>query len=164
VGKTTAIRRLAALLRTREVTGFTTQEVRLGAGRVGFTLETLTGRRAVLAHIDFPGPPRVGRYGVDPSVMDRLAVPALVPTGPGVVVLVDELGQMELASPAFRNAVTTLLDSDADVIATVHARSHPFTNGLKQRADIEVMQVTPANRDALPELLAARLEKRPSGR
>ncbi|MFJ7590592.1 nucleoside-triphosphatase [Streptomyces sp. NPDC097617] len=76
-GKTTALRRLAALLPTRAATGFTTEEIRQSGARVGFALETLAGRRQVLAHVDLPGPPRVGKYGVDLGVMERLALPSL---------------------------------------------------------------------------------------
>ncbi|MFF0595015.1 nucleoside-triphosphatase [Streptomyces antibioticus] len=78
-GRTTALRRLAVLLPTHAATGFTTQEIRQSGARVGFALETLAGRREVLAHVDLPGPPRVGKYGVDPGVMERLALPWLRP-------------------------------------------------------------------------------------
>ncbi|MFF4094030.1 nucleoside-triphosphatase [Streptomyces sp. NPDC001834] len=167
-GKTTAIRRLAALLHTRQATGFTTQEIRENGARVGFALETLTGRRAVLAHVDLPGPPRVGRYGVDLEVMERLALPSLswpppAPTAtptPGRLVLVDELGKMELAYRPFQDAVRALFAADIDVVATVQAQHNPLTDTLKHRADIELLQVTPANRDTLPQRLAARLERR----
>ncbi|MEV5549630.1 nucleoside-triphosphatase [Streptomyces sp. NPDC052309] len=161
VGKTTAVRRLAALLRTREAVGFTTEEIRQAGTRVGFALETLSGRRSVLAHRDFPGPTRVGRYGVDLSVMERLALPSLRPAAPGRLVLIDELGRMELACAPFRDAVRALFDSAAgDVVATVQARPDPFTDALKQRPDVEVVHLTPANRDGMPEALAARLERR----
>ncbi|WP_306300627.1 nucleoside-triphosphatase, partial [Streptomyces sp. NRRL B-24572] len=56
-GKTTALRRLATLLPTRAVTGFTTEEIRRSGARVGFALETLAGRREGLAHVDLPGEP-----------------------------------------------------------------------------------------------------------
>jgi len=163
VGKTTVVRRLAALLRTRRAVGFTTEEIRHGGTRSGFALETLEGgQRAVLAHVDFPGPPRVGRYGVDPGVMERLAVPPLTSAAadpaPGDLVLIDELGRMELACTAFRDAVRCLFASDIDIVATVHAHSDPFTDTFKQRPDIELVHVTRTNRDALPEELAARLE------
>ncbi|WP_030259070.1 MULTISPECIES: nucleoside-triphosphatase [Streptomyces] len=165
-GKTTAIRRLATLLRIREAAGFTTQEIRAGGARVGFSLETLAGRRAVLAHVDLPGPPRVGRYGVDLEVMERLALPALAwiapdPTAapsPRKLVLVDELGRMELAYRPFEDAVRALFAAEVDVVATVQAQHGPLTDALKHRADIEVLQLTRANRDRLPEQLAARLE------
>ncbi|PBC75985.1 nucleoside-triphosphatase [Streptomyces sp. TLI_235] len=160
-GKTTAIRRLAALLRTREAVGFTTEEIREGGARVGFALETLTGRRGVLAQVGLPGPPRVGRYGVDIGVMERLALPSLAtPLGPGTLVLIDELGRMELAYSPFRNAVRAVFAADVDVVATVHAQHAPFTDVLKRRTDVELIQLTRANRDVLPERLAARLEGR----
>jgi nucleoside-triphosphatase len=164
VGKTTTVRRLAALLNTRRVTGFTTEEIRQGGTRVGFTLQTMAGQRAVLAHVDFPGPPRVGRYGIDLGVIERLAIPALkqappAPT-PRQLTLIDELGRMELACTAFQNAVRALIDADVDIVATVHAHHDPFTDALKHRADVELIQVTLANRDVLPEDLAARLAGR----
>lgn len=155
IGKTTVARRLVALLGAHgvRVAGFTTSEIREGGARVGFALEVIGGERAVLAHASIPGPPRVGRYGVDPSVMDRLAVPAL--GDPSDVVVIDELGTMELASAAFREAAEELFASDRRVLATVHAHRHAFTDPLKAR--FEVIQVTQANRDALPERLAARV-------
>ncbi|ARF53754.1 nucleoside-triphosphatase [Streptomyces gilvosporeus] len=163
-GKTTVVRRLAALLRARGVVGFTTAEIRQGAARVGFALESLeSGRRAVLAHVDIPGPPRVGRYGVDLGVMERLALPPLRSAAarpvPGDLVLIDELGRMELACTGFQDTVRRLFAADIDIVATVHAKNDPFTDTLKRRADIELLQVTRANRDALPEDLAARLER-----
>ncbi|MFF4548339.1 nucleoside-triphosphatase [Streptomyces sp. NPDC001406] len=162
-GKTTVVRRLAALLRTRRAVGFTTEEIRHGGTRSGFALETLEGGlRAVFAHVDFPGPPRVGRYGVDLGVLERLALPPLRSAAsdpaPGDLVLIDELGRMELACDAFRDTVGVLFDSDIDVVATVHAHSDPFTDALKRRPDIALVQVTRSHRDSLPGELAARLE------
>jgi nucleoside-triphosphatase len=160
-GKTTAVRRLASLLRAREVIGFTTEEIRQGGTRVGFALETFAGGRAVLAHVDLPGPPRVGRYGVDLTVMERLALPSLTPApvspAPGPVALIDELGRMELACTPFQDAVHSLFEEDIDVVATVHVHADPFTDALKGRHDVDVVHITPANRDALPGELALRL-------
>ncbi|MET7843045.1 nucleoside-triphosphatase [Streptomyces sp. NPDC005356] len=162
VGKTTVIRRLASLLHGRGIVGFTTEEIRQDGTRVGFALETAAGHRAVLAHVDFPGPPKVGRYGVDLGVMDRVALPALTAASadpvPGQLALIDELGRMELASASFRAAVRSVFEADIDVVATVHAHGDPFTDALKQRAGIELIVVTHANRHALPEKLAAQLE------
>ncbi|MDQ8707103.1 nucleoside-triphosphatase [Streptomyces sp. LHD-70] len=168
-GKTTALRRLAAMLPTHAVTGFTTKEIRHSGARVGFALETLAGRREVLAHVDLPGPPRVGKYGVDLGVMERLALPSLRPTATeeatGRLVLIDELGRMELTCTAFRHAIDALFVAEIDVVATVHMHHDPFTDALKRRADIEVVQLTPANRDVLPGELATRLQQpRPHGR
>jgi nucleoside-triphosphatase len=156
-GKTTALGRLAQILRERGATvaGFLTEEIRDGGKRVGFSIETLRGERGTLAHVECPGPPRVGRYGVDLRGFERLAVPAL--QVPADAVLIDELGKMELASVAFTDAVANLLEGETPVVATVHAFRHPFTDRLKRRRDAEVVRLTRANRDELPGLLAERL-------
>jgi nucleoside-triphosphatase len=159
VGKTTVARRLAELLEAAGVAlrGFTTEELREGRRRVGFAVETFDGSRATLAHVDFSGPPKVARYGVDLDAFERLALPALANVSQRELVLLDELGKMELASEAFRTAVSELFDGGAPIVATVHVARHPFTDALKGRSDVEVVRVSTANRGALPEQLAARL-------
>jgi nucleoside-triphosphatase len=137
------------------VAGFTTVELREAGQRVGFAVETMDGARAVLAHVDLHGPPRVGKYGVDVVAFERLAVPALAV--PARVVVIDELGKMELASAAFRETVRDLFARPADVVATVHAFAHPVTDELKARPNVDVVRVTAGNRDALPKRLQHRL-------
>jgi nucleoside-triphosphatase len=166
VGKSTVARRLVALLQQTgvPVAGFTTQELRGHGRREGFRVESVAGERAVLAHVNLPGPPRVSRYGVDLQAFERIALPALRPPGAGGVVVVDELGKMELLSAAFRDAVTGLLGQDVAVVATVQTARHRFTDGLKHRPDVRLVRVTEATRHALPEQLAAQLARAPSER
>jgi nucleoside-triphosphatase len=157
-GKTTLARRIAAGLLERDVpvTGFTTEEIRESGKRVGFAIETVDGQRDTLAHVELPGPPRVGKYGVDLDALERLALPPLQ-AAPGALVVIDELGKMELASRAFRDAVKELFTSPADVVATVHVFRHPLTDALKVRRDAERLQVTAANRDDLARVLLRKL-------
>jgi nucleoside-triphosphatase len=159
IGKTTVARRLAALLREAGVPlgGFVTEELREGRRRVGFTIETFDGTRAVLAHVALPGPPRVGKYGVDLSAFEQIALPALSSLPAAGVVLIDELGKMELASAAFRSAFSDLLEKPVTLVATVHVARLPFTDELKRRPDVEIVRVTADNRGELPAQLAARL-------
>jgi len=156
-GKTTTLQRLAELLRERDMTlaGFVTEEIREAGRRVGFSIETLGGKRGTLAHQNLPGPPSVGRYGVAIGELERLALPSL--RVPADAILIDELGKMELASPAFRNTVAGLVEGDTPIVATVHAFRHPFTDALKRRPDAEVVRLTRENRDELPRLLAEKL-------
>ena len=156
-GKTTAARRLVALLQARgvPVRGFTTEELREGGRRVGFAVEAVDGNRAVLAHVDLAGPPRVSRYGVDVLAFERVALPSLEDPGAASVVVIDEIGRMELASAAFRVAVQRLLDGPASLVATVHVHRDSFTDALKRR--IEVIHLDGGNRDRLPGELADRL-------
>jgi len=157
VGKTTAAGALVKALRVRgvEVTGFTTEEIREGGRRLGFRVESVSGESAVLAHVELPGPPRVGRYGVDLGALERVALPSIA-ASVGVVVI-DELGKMELASERFRDAVAALVERDLTIAATVHAFPHPFTDELKRRPGVRTITITRRNREALPEELAARL-------
>ena len=159
-GKTTLFRRLADLLREEgtPVAGFTTEEMREKGRRVGFAIESLDGERATLAHVELPGPPRVSRYGVDLEAFERVALPALRAPRGGVV-LIDELGKMELASESFREAVEALVESRAALAATVQVARHPFTDALKRRRDVELIRLTAANRDELPRELARRLAR-----
>jgi nucleoside-triphosphatase len=160
-GKTTALSRLAERLRDDGValSGFLTREMRSGGRRVGFEIETFGGERGLLAHVGLPGPPRVGRYGVDVEEFERLALPSL--EAPAGVVLIDELGKMELASERFRSAMSALFESDVPIVATVHTFRHPFTEALKERPDVTTVRLTRANRDGLPEELAERLRNLP---
>jgi nucleoside-triphosphatase len=155
IGKTTVARRLLTLLQEAGVPvgGFTTGELRTSGRREGFVVEAASGAREVLAHVGLPGPPRVGRYGVDLAGFERVALPALRRPRTGGVVVLDELGKMELASAAFRAAVVELFGRDVAVVATVQVGHHRFTDALKRRPDIRVVRVTEGTRDALPTQL-----------
>ena len=153
-GKTTVARKLLDELRARgmAVSGFTTRELRDGGRRVGFEIESADGQRGLLAHADLPGPPRVGKYGVDLASFERLALPSIA--APKGVVVIDELGKMELASEGFRQAVSSLFERNLPIVATVHAFAHPFTDKLKRRPDVETIRISQRNREALPGRLA----------
>jgi nucleoside-triphosphatase len=159
IGKTMVTRRLVDLLRDARIplAGFVTHEIRVHGRREGFAVEAISGDRGVLAHVDLPGPPRVGRYGVDLATFERIALPTLAAPEPDVVVALDELGKMELASAAFRDVVSVPWDQDVAVVATVQLHRHPLTDALKRRGGVQVLRVTEQTRDALPERLAARL-------
>jgi nucleoside-triphosphatase len=158
-GKTTVLGRLSELLQEAGVplAGFLTRELRQRGRRVGFEIETFEGERGVLAHVELPGPPRVGRYGVDLEAFEALALPAMKPSGEKRVVLIDELGKMELASERFREATLTLFEDPVPLVATVQSRPHPFTARLRRRAEVETLPLTTANRDRLPVELTERL-------
>jgi nucleoside-triphosphatase len=158
-GKTTAAGRVVQLLRERGIQpeGFLTAEIRAAGHRVGFTIELLDGRRAMLAHVKLPGPPVVSRYGVDLAAFEELVVPALAAVPAGSIVVLDELGKMELTSQPFRDAVLELLERPLATLATVQLAGNPFTDRLKNDARTELVRITAANRDELPALLAERL-------
>src|SRR5919202_3817067 len=80
-GKTTVIRRLVERLGDLRLAGFYTEEVREQGQRVGFEAVTLSGRRALPAHIRSRSRHRVGRYGVEPEQLGPLVQEALAGAG-----------------------------------------------------------------------------------
>ncbi len=150
-GKSTLIERIIARL-DRPVAGFVTREIRERGRRVGFALTTLDGQEGVLAHAGHRSGHRVGRYGVNLADLDRLAVPAIQPRDPTALVIVDEIGKMECLSSRFRQAVLELFDSDQDVLGTIALKGGTYMQNIKTRADVELIEVTPANRDRLVDM------------
>ena len=152
LGKTTAIRRVVAQLGPR-AGGFYTEEIREAGQRTGFRLVALDGPEGILAAVNISGPDRVGKYGVHRADLDRVGVAALERAieQPDVsVVVVDEIGKMELVSPAFRAAVLLALQSSKPVLGTVMAGGDPWVDAIKRRPDVTVVELTRANREALP--------------
>jgi len=153
-GKTTLVRRVVAELSLR-AGGFYTEEIRHGGQRRGFRLLTLDGQEAVLASVDVPGPPRVGKYGVDVAALERVGVPALEEASASADVgVVDEIGKMEMASPRFRRAVEAALDAGCCLLGSILLAPHPWADALKARPEVLVVGLTPAERERTGKRLA----------
>jgi nucleoside-triphosphatase len=153
VGKTTVIRRVAARL-GECAGGFYTEEIREDGRRTGFRLAALHGPVGLLASVNIDSQQRVGKYGVHLQDLERVGVQALrrAVIRPDVaVVVVDEIGKMELFSAAFQKVVEEALSSPKPVLATVMVASQPWVNRLKSRSDVTLIEVTRANRQSLPE-------------
>lgn len=119
--------------------------------RVGFQLFGLSGFRATLAHVDFDSDVRVSRYGVDVKVLEPLVEAEMpVDSTETDLYVIDEIGKIECFSKAFISAMTDLLDCPVPVIATIAVRGRGFIEEVKQRSDIELLEVTNDNRDHLP--------------
>ena len=146
IGKTTIIRDALSASKAK-AGGFYTQEIRQGGVRQGFEIATLDGQRAVLANINIRGQQRVGKYGVDVGSLDRVAVPALRRALQECdILVVDEIGKMELLSPAFREALLEALNSDKRFLGTITLQPHPFADQIKRDLRVEVLTVSRSNR------------------
>lgn len=138
--------------------GFYTEEMREAGTRVGFKLVTLDGEEAVLAHVDFKTRERIGKYGLDLSGLEAVGVKAIrASVRAQHLVVIDEIGPMELRSSIFRDAVSEVLDSNVPILATIVTRSLPFTDAIKKRPDVTVIEVRPDNREQLLSELSDQL-------
>lgn len=83
------------------------------------------------------------------AAFDRYA-PKLRETVPdGCVVELDEIGFMEAKSEAFCDAILSLLDGNAPVIAAVKDKDIPFLQTVRAHPNAVCFYITPENRDAL---------------
>jgi nucleoside-triphosphatase len=153
VGKSTLIQRQITALVNRPAGGFYTRELRRAGRRIGFEMVTLTGKTALLASAEpdaFANGPKVGRYRVNLSGIEEVAVPALLCAWEaGALVSIDEIGPMEIFSDRFCQVVMAILDDGAPVLGTVVARPYRFADAVKQHPSVNVVEVTVANRDRL---------------
>jgi len=107
----------------------------------------------VFANVNFPAtaePQRLGKYGLDLSALEIIAVVAVrAAVRARQLVVIDEIGPMEIRSAMFRDVVIEAFDSDAPILATITARSFPFIDAIKKRSDVTIIEVGRSNRDQL---------------
>jgi len=160
VGKTTIIRR--ALDRTHlNAGGFFTEEIKAGGTRQGFRIVTMDGQSAILSHIDIKARNRVGKYGVDTENLDRVGVSALQRAIRDCdIVVIDEIGKMELFSPNFKKTVLEALSSGKRVLGTIMLAPHPWADEIKRNPGVATVTVTRENRDEVFESTLNWLDER----
>ena len=159
IGKTTVIQTVLSGIEI-DAGGFYTHEIRKGRSRVGFSLKTLDGEEGILAHVDHRKGYRVGRYGVDIGLFETLALPALERAlREKKLIVIDEMGRMELFSQVFQQMVMRVLDQDErHLLGVIHQGRDPFSASVKRHRGVEVISVSHANRGVLPSQIITRLQ------
>lgn len=156
-GKTTVIKKLLQKLPV-PANGFYTEEERERSKRVGFLMRTLDGKRGYLGHERIVSHFRIRRYGVSIENIENIAVPSMMPVE-GQIIVMDEIGKMECFSQAFKLAAVKALDSPNIVIGTITLGGTDFIRQIKQRKDIELIEVTEENRNTLPDKILEKVTK-----
>jgi nucleoside-triphosphatase THEP1 len=157
-GKSTLLRAVLDAL-DLPANGFFSPEVRDESGRrIGFDIVTLDGQTAPLARVGAKGTRYLGRYGVDIAAIDSIGVPAIQrAVEAGQLVVIDEIGKMELFSTAFQRAVIEVLRRHRPLLATIMLAAHPFADELKAQPDTTLFELTEANRDDVRGLVETNL-------
>ena len=148
-GKTTLVRRVVKEL-AQSAGGFYTEEIRERGLRRGFKIVTLDGKEGVFAHVNFKTHQRLGKYGLDLSPLETISIEAVRKAirEPEVTVI-DEIGPMEIRSAIFRDVVNEAFNSRAPLLGTITARPFPFTDAIKKRRDVTLIEVRGDNREQL---------------
>ena len=149
-------------MRTRGlgIGGCLTKERREGRERVGFTVfDLMSGREAVLASSKKALGPRVGRYRVNiPGLVDVGARALREAAASADVVVIDEVGPMELTSPEFKRGVEACLASGKPILAVVHEQmKDPVIEEFRAMSNKTILEVTLHNREGLAESLAEQI-------
>lgn len=149
-GKTTLTKAVVSLLRERGelLAGFTTGDIKRGGRRTGFTISGIGGLERRLAVRGGTGP-RVGSYSVDVAAFEEVAL-LEIENGLeiGATLVVDEIGKMELLSERFSALVPRIMGAER-VLATAPAHSDPFSDALKARTDIYLVELPSSDRAEL---------------
>ncbi len=163
VGKTAT---LAAICRKLErddfvVGGMITRAYRPPPGdeRVGFYVENWeTGEKEVFSSKEFDTKYKTetddGVYYVDLEPLERIGVQAIrdsILDEEVDIIIIDEVGKMEMHSEEFNNAVKAALDCPKPIIMTLHKKSrNPLLQDLRRRDDVRILEVTAVNKNLLP--------------
>jgi nucleoside-triphosphatase len=163
-GKTTVITRVCERLEETglKLGGMISREIRQGGVRVGFSLEDLlTHETGILAHVNQKDGPRIGKYRVNLSDIERVGAAAIIRAADSSdLVIVDEVGPMELHSTAFIDAVRMALASQKHFIGTIHKRAtHRLVTEIRSNTNCEIIELTQVNRDRLPATIVDRLSR-----
>ncbi len=145
VGKTMLLREVSLAKRHR-IGGFYTEHILAGRMRKGFMMRTFDGQERVLATKGMKSPHQLGKYGVDINALENVGIPALkLALMTKDLVVIDEIGAMEMMSERFRQTLLECLTSTKPVLATIRAESQPFSDQVKKLSDTETIVLTKAN-------------------
>jgi len=152
-GKTSLIKEAIARAGAK-AGGFYTEEIRSSGIRQGFKIITLDGKEAILAHVNFSSPFQVSKYKVDIDSLNKVGVSAIQQALRECdVILIDEIGKMELLSPQFRETVWQAINGGKKVLGTIMLNPNPFADEIKHHPEVKTLLVTGDNRkQALAEI------------
>lgn len=151
VGKTTVIKKIVPLLGV-DAGGFYTEEIRVMDRRMGFRIVTLDGKDGILAHVDCNSNYKVGKYRVDLDSFESVAIPTLEKAiKDKAIIVIDEIGKMELFSMKFKELVSNILDGEKSLLSVIKENGDVFTENIKKRVDVTMITVNYENREHLPE-------------
>jgi nucleoside-triphosphatase len=154
IGKSSVLLKVIQSLKAEgySVGGMLSREVRSEGKRVGFeVLDVNNHRRGWLARIDQDFGPRLGRYYVNLKDLENVGAKAITNAVEELdVVLVDEVGPMELYSESFRKSIDLILKCRKLVVGSIHWKmKNDLLREIRLRKDCEIFRVTVENRRSI---------------
>ncbi len=151
-GKSTTISKLInyyTVKKNYKICGFLTPEVRERNNRIGFDIvDIFTGNRSELARVGVSKiNHRVGKYNVFVDKFDEYLEKSLnLDEKSADLIVIDEIGKMELFSVKFQNFIKKIFSSKLPVLATIGLKlSHPLKNYLLNIPSVEILNLNRQN-------------------
>jgi len=94
----------------------------------------------------------VGKYKVNIENFERVGVRAIekgIENDEIEVIIIDEIGKMELFSEKFKKAVINAIESPKIVIGVITMAKNEFADWIKRRRDVKIVEVNRSNREIL---------------
>jgi len=156
VGKSTLVQKCANASR-HKVGGVLARDKRVKDRRVGFELLDLgSGAMGMLADETGDGP-QLGKYRVRLDDLDRIGARAIEEALQSDLIVVDEVGPMELSSKRFVAAVEKAIASDKPMLVVLHQWSqHPLAK--KIRKTFRVITLSQENRDRIADEISMEMK------
>lgn len=155
IGKSTLVAKVAAAA-GRRVGGVLARDKHYKDRRIGFELLDLaSGAVGVLADETGSGP-QLGKYRVHPEDLDGIGARAVENALKCELIVVDEVGPMELSSRRFVSAVEMAIASSKPMLVVLHEWSN-HRLARKIRSTFQVITVTRENREVLVDEIAKAL-------
>jgi nucleoside-triphosphatase len=147
VGKSTLVRKVI-VGESFSSGGMISQDRRISGRRVGFEIcDVGSGALGTLASLDGSGP-KFGRYHINLEDLEETGARSIEDAIDSDLLVIDEVGPMELFSKRFVAAVENALLLDRRMLVVLHAKSqHPLAKRI--RGTFHVITVTKENRDLL---------------
>ncbi len=163
-GKTTAVMKVYETLKlyNYSVGGFITREERKNNVRIGFNILILdTGETYTLASVYLKEGPRIGKYRVNVEALDKYGIEALKRAlNRHDVIIIDEIGPMELTSKNFLPVLSEVFKSNKPTIATIHYKiASNIPKELKTDKESVLYYISEKNRDAIPLVIWRKLKQ-----
>jgi nucleoside-triphosphatase len=144
-GKSTLLKKIVTGLHNK--VGFVTNEMIGEDGRVGFEIETNSGAKGILAHVNIQSPHKVSKYFVDIGILEKMIAEVSTFNMDDILYL-DEVGEMELSTDSFKDLTLRYLNSTNTCLVTVsEVFNCKFIEDIKKRDDVLLIGLTPENRE-----------------
>ena len=164
VGKTETLLKIIKRLEGKSITvgGMVTEPIMENGERAGFKiLDWEAKKEGVLAHKKFDSEIDVNGYKVNLKDLEEIGVPSILNAIENCdLIIIDEVGKMEISSPKFVDAMRKVLDCDKCILMTLHKKSrNPLLQEIRRRDDVRIIEVTRIGKTVLYSQVAPEFER-----